>query len=75
MPTINPNLVRASKGCNSNHVLSLINNDNLKREMNARNTITIKNEVYTRLRNHGKFGESFSILIARILDELERGKR
>jgi len=56
-------------------ILSFINKDNLKREVNIRNTITIKNEVYTRLRNHGRFGESFSILIARILDELEGSEK
>jgi hypothetical protein len=43
--------------------------------LNTRNTITIKNEVYTRLRNYGKFGESFSSLIVRILDEFEGGKK
>ncbi|MGB8025385.1 MAG: antitoxin VapB family protein [Nitrososphaeraceae archaeon] len=42
--------------------------------MNTRNTITIRNEVYTRLRSHGRFGESFSGLISRILDELKGGK-
>jgi predicted CopG family antitoxin len=42
--------------------------------MNSRNTITIRNQVYERLKRHGAFGESFSKLITRILDELERGK-
>jgi predicted CopG family antitoxin len=42
--------------------------------MNQRNTITIRNKVYTRLRSHGKFGESFSRLIDRILDEADVGK-
>jgi predicted CopG family antitoxin len=42
--------------------------------MSQRNTITIRNNVYTRLRSRGKFGESFSSLIDRILDEVEGGK-
>src|SRR5215472_14248263 len=43
--------------------------------MNSRNTITIRNQVYERLKRHGAFGESFSKLITRILDELERDKK
>ncbi|MFL6409543.1 MAG: hypothetical protein ACJ71F_21065 [Nitrososphaeraceae archaeon] len=39
--------------------------------MTTRNTITIRNQVYERLKRHGVFGESFSKLITRILDELE----
>jgi predicted CopG family antitoxin len=39
--------------------------------MNARNTITIRNQVYSRLKQHGRFGESFSSLIERMLDQLE----
>src|SRR5215472_2606409 len=42
--------------------------------MNSRNTITIRNQVYERLKRHGAFVESFSKLITRILDELEREK-
>ena len=41
--------------------------------MNARNTITVRHEVYARLKHHGKFGESFGSLISRILDQLEGG--
>jgi hypothetical protein len=39
--------------------------------VNTRNTITIRHQVYERLKRHGVFGESFSKLITRILDELE----
>jgi predicted CopG family antitoxin len=42
--------------------------------MSQRNTITLRNQVYTRLRSRGRFGESFSSLINRILDEVEGGK-
>jgi predicted CopG family antitoxin len=41
--------------------------------MNHRNTITIRHQVYERLKRHGIFGESFSNLISRLLDELEGG--
>ena len=43
--------------------------------MNARNTITIRHHVYDRLKSHGVFGESFSKLLTRILDELEGDRR
>lgn len=36
-------------------------------------TLLVKQDVYQRLRTKGRFGESFSDLIARILDELEGG--
>jgi predicted CopG family antitoxin len=39
--------------------------------MHTRNTITLRNRVYSRLRQHGHFGESFSSLIERILNQLE----
>ena len=39
----------------------------------SRNTITIRHNVYERLKRHGVFGESFSNLITRVLDEVEGG--
>jgi predicted CopG family antitoxin len=35
--------------------------------LNIRHTITIKNDVYLRLKDSGKFGESFSDVISRLL--------
>ena len=39
-----------------------------------RRTILVREDVYNRLTTKGKFGESFSGLIARILDEIEEVK-
>jgi predicted CopG family antitoxin len=39
--------------------------------MSKRNTVGLRQEVYSRLKNKGKFGESFSELISRLLDESE----
>jgi hypothetical protein len=38
---------------------------------NDRHTITINHSALLRLRNKGRFGESYSALISRILDEAE----
>jgi predicted CopG family antitoxin len=40
--------------------------------MTKRHTISINYNVYTRLRNQGKFGESFTDVIERILNFVER---
>jgi predicted CopG family antitoxin len=37
-------------------------------------TVSLDTEVYERLRTMGHFGESFSLVIARLLDELETRK-
>ena len=37
-----------------------------------RRTITLKDEVYSRLSKEGKFNESFSQLVTRILNELQK---
>lgn len=37
-------------------------------------TLLITEDVYQRLRTKGRFGESFSRLIGRLLDELDEGK-
>ena len=37
-------------------------------------TVLIREDVYERLRTKGRFGESFSRLIGRLLDELDEGK-
>jgi predicted CopG family antitoxin len=34
-------------------------------------TILLKDDIYKRLKTKGKFGESFSELICRLLDELD----
>lgn len=34
-------------------------------------TILLKEDIYKRLRTKGKFGESFSELICRLLDEID----
>jgi predicted CopG family antitoxin len=36
-----------------------------------RRTITLKDEVYSRLSKEGKFNESFSQLVTRLLNELQ----
>ena len=37
-----------------------------------RRTITLKDEVYSRLTQEGRFNESFSQLVTRILNELQK---
>jgi hypothetical protein len=39
--------------------------------MHKRINVGLRNDVYNRLRNKGKFGESFSELVARVLDDLD----
>ncbi len=36
--------------------------------MNKRINVGLRYEVYTRLKDHGRFGESFSDLVSRIID-------
>ncbi len=43
--------------------------------MNARHTISIHNNVYSRLVKKGKFGESFTELISRLLDFVEQQEK
>lgn len=40
-----------------------------------RKQVNLRKETYERLRNYGKAGESFSDLIERILDEIERNDK
>jgi predicted CopG family antitoxin len=50
----------------------------IRHSMNKRHTITVNDDIYTRLRNYGRYGDSFSTLIARLLNEIEThvgGKR
>ena len=42
--------------------------------LHKRRTITLKDEVYSRLTKEGRFNESFSELVTRILNELEKGR-
>ncbi len=37
--------------------------------------VALRQEIYDKLRNKGKFGESFSELISRLLDELNENGR
>ncbi len=37
-------------------------------------TVLLSEEVYQRLKSKGKFGESFSDLVSRLLEELDRTK-
>jgi predicted CopG family antitoxin len=39
--------------------------------MYKRITVGLRQDIYTKLRNKGKFGESFSELIGRLLDEID----
>ncbi|MGH9988481.1 MAG: hypothetical protein ACRD8W_31485 [Nitrososphaeraceae archaeon] len=41
---------------------------------NVRHSLTINHTTFLRLKKKGFFGESFSDLVSRILDELEREK-
>jgi hypothetical protein len=50
---------------------TLISKSSTIYEMNKRNSICITSEVYTKLKDKGNFGESFSELISRILDEFD----
>jgi predicted CopG family antitoxin len=44
-------------------------------DRNARHTITINGLAFSRLRNKGQFGESYSEVILRLLDEIEKIER
>jgi predicted CopG family antitoxin len=39
--------------------------------MHKRINVGLQQEIYDKLRNKGKFGESFSDLVSRLLDEVE----
>jgi predicted CopG family antitoxin len=44
--------------------------------MQRRVTVGLREDVYSRLRDKGRFGESFSELVSRLLNDLqERGGR
>jgi predicted CopG family antitoxin len=40
--------------------------------MHKRITVGLRDDVYTRLKEKGKFGESFSDLVSRLLNVLEK---
>ena len=44
---------------------------NIKNTKYKRCTILLKEDIYKRLKTKGKFGESFSELICRLLDEID----
>ena len=46
----------------------------LNKSLNKRRTITLKGTVYSRLSEEGKFNETFSELVTRILNELQKGE-
>jgi predicted CopG family antitoxin len=39
--------------------------------MHKKVTIGLRQDVYTRLRNKGRFGETFSDLVSRLIDEID----
>ena len=39
--------------------------------MNERHTITLSGDAYLKLKSRGEFGESYSDLISRLIDELD----
>ncbi|PWU78835.1 MAG: hypothetical protein DLM72_20410 [Candidatus Nitrosopolaris wilkensis] len=41
-------------------------------DMYRRITVGLRQDVYTKLRDRGKFGESFSDLVSRIIDEANK---
>jgi predicted CopG family antitoxin len=47
---------------------------NIKNSSHNRHTVMVDERVYSRLRCRGVFGESFSSIIARILDEVEQNE-
>jgi predicted CopG family antitoxin len=47
----------------------------LSNAMSDRTTISIRSDVYSKLKEHGRFGESFSDLVSRLMQQSElRGK-
>jgi predicted CopG family antitoxin len=40
--------------------------------MQRRINVALRQDTYSKLRNEGMFGESFSALISRLLDELDK---
>jgi predicted CopG family antitoxin len=42
--------------------------------LSKRTTVSLDIEVYNRLRSKGKFGESFSQLVSRVLEDLDQNK-
>ena len=48
---------------------------NIKNTKYKRCTILLREDIYKRLKTKGKFGESFSELISRLLDELDLRKK
>jgi predicted CopG family antitoxin len=49
--------------------------DNSTCTSGKRCTVLLKEEVYSRLRAIGRFGESFSDVVARLIDESEKANR
>jgi hypothetical protein len=39
--------------------------------MYKRVTVGLRQDVYTRLRNKGRFGETFTDLVSRLIDEID----
>jgi hypothetical protein len=51
-----------------------LNNSNISTKKQAgykRRTLSINDDVYSRLRQKGQFGESFGRLISRLLDQID----
>ncbi|CAN5706972.1 hypothetical protein BH23THE1_BH23THE1_17380 [soil metagenome] len=45
---------------------------NIRNDTSSRHTITISNPILIRLKKYGLFGESYSLLINRLLDSYEK---
>jgi len=40
--------------------------------MNTRHTITVRHDVFQRLKLKGTFGESYSKLVSRLMDQIDK---
>jgi hypothetical protein len=49
--------------------------EGITNRISERTTITLDNKVYSRLKKQGTFGDSFSSLVSRILDQIEGGEQ
>lgn len=55
----------------SKYIRDNLNKTHHQQSIVRRTTVSLDTQIYLRLKDHGKFGETFSNVIARILDELE----
>jgi S-adenosylmethionine synthetase len=55
----------------SNYILSEVNKLPFQEQIQKRTTVSLDNQVYQQLCKRGHFGETFSQLLKRLLDELD----